>query len=129
MYTDHTVTFECVSTDPADSPSMCIEEEALESLPPTLEDSVPANSENSAANTSESSKEHVASDSTSAAGPSSTEDEVRETSRDNNVAIVEDTTYFNINVEEHHEGLKTKVANSIKHLLGSDDDLVKFDDN
>ena len=36
--------------------------------------------------------------------------------------------YLNLDLEEHHEGLKTSVANSIKRLLGSDNELVRFDD-
>ena len=35
---------------------------------------------------------------------------------------------INLNPQEHQEGLKTSVGNSIKRLLGSDEDLVKFDD-
>ena len=132
LYNDHTVTFECASTGPADSPSisMSIEEEAL--VQPALDNSL---SETSTASTSvagSSCSEHEASEnstaSTSVAGPSSSEHEVSETSRDNNVGIVEDAAYLNVNVEEHDEGLKTTVANSIKHVLGCDDNLVKFDD-
>ena len=38
------------------------------------------------------------------------------------------SSFINLNLEEHDEGLKTLAGNSIKHLLGCDDDLVKFDD-
>ena len=41
---------------------------------------------------------------------------------------IEDAVYLNVNLEEHNEGLKTLIANSIKHLIGSDNDLVEFDD-
>ena len=34
---------------------------------------------------------------------------------------------INLDLEEHNEGLKTSVGNYIKHLLGSDDDLIRFD--
>ena len=43
-------------------------------------------------------------------------------------ADVEESVYLRVNVEEHSEGMKTSLANSIKHLIGSDDDLVRFDD-
>ena len=38
------------------------------------------------------------------------------------------SSFINLNLEEHDEGLKTSADNSIKRLLGCDDDLVKFDD-
>ena len=38
------------------------------------------------------------------------------------------SSFINLNLKEHDEGLKTLAGNSIKRLLGCDDDLVKFDD-
>ena len=37
-------------------------------------------------------------------------------------------SYINLNLEEHNEGLKTSVGNYMKHLLGFDDELIRFDD-
>lgn len=38
------------------------------------------------------------------------------------------TSFMNLNLEQHEEGLKTSVGNSIKRLLGCDVDLVEFDE-
>ena len=38
------------------------------------------------------------------------------------------SSFINLNLEEHDEGLKTSAGNSIKRLLGCDYDIVKFDD-
>ena len=39
-----------------------------------------------------------------------------------------DRTYLTMSLAEHNQGMKTSVANSIKYLLGSDGDLVQFDE-
>lgn len=37
------------------------------------------------------------------------------------------SSFINLNLENHPEGLKTLLGNSIKKLMGCDDELVKFD--
>ena len=145
LYSNHTVTLESTST------STCIEKEAVHtpepSVTPSLENPVHAtntysmDSEASTSSTSEicppNNIEHDDSEaSTSSTSeicpPNNIEHDDSEASTANTSAAdapsIEGAVYLNLNVEEHHEGLKSIVANSIKHLIGSDNDLVEFDD-
>lgn len=121
LYNDHTVTLESTSTDLSGSTSSIEDETICPPEPvvtPPLENPVQdgeALCMDSEAHTStfQPSAEHeVSTTNTSVAGAPSRKE----------------TLCLNLDLEEHQEGLKTTVANCIKHLLGCDSDLEKFDD-
>ncbi len=164
LYSDHTVTLECTSTDPLDTSTIEAEASHNSSTPtsetvspvcvwppadaPSIEvcpavDCSPGLSSfasegvevratlEARGSLMEVSGAHEDTDADEAAG--STDLDSNTTPLNNVVAEMcssgpSSSSYINLNLEEHHEGLKTSAGNSIKRLLGCDDDLVKFDD-
>ena len=113
MYSDNTVTLECVSTDPQDTSDEVAFHDPVSTAP-----EAPVSSPDAPP------MEQDGETSTASTSPP-VEQEDGETSIANSAQV---TACINLNPKELSEGLKTKVGNHIKRLLGSDDDLVKFDD-
>ena len=134
LYGDHTVTLECTSTNPLDTS----ESEAFHNpeIPITLTSEGPVCSADTLSMGHEDSETSTAN--MCAVDTPSTEHEDSETLRStaNTYPLMAEmcsntqskSSYINLDLEEHNEGLKTSVGNYIKHLLGSDDDLIRFDD-
>ena len=138
LYSDHTVTLECTSSDPLGTS----EPEAsatITSEAPGCEADAPSTMKDEDSETStvdvppmEQEDNEV---STAAEEPSIEQEDSDNSNADTaplmtemSSSIQNGSSCINPNPEEHQEGLKTSVGNSIKRLLGSDDDLVKFDD-
>ena len=134
LYGDHTVTLECTSTNPLDTS----ESEAFHNpeTPITLTSEGPVCSADTLSMGHEDNETSTAN--MCAVDTPSTEHEDSETLRStaNTYPLMAEmcsntqskSSYINLDLEEHNEGLKTSVGNYIKHLLGSDDDLIRFDD-
>ena len=141
LYRDHTVTLECsdpleTSTTEAEAfPNLCAHDsdplpfnEALSCTPSPLVNEDTQGEQSTAG--------HIVVEETSAVSQTQTETEVPDVLVDEGTsnttpAVAEmcstepNSTFINLNLDE---GLKTSAGNSIKRLLGCDDDLVKFDD-
>ena len=135
LYSDHTVTLECTSSDPlgpsepeasatitpeapgceADAPFTMVDEEGETSTV----DVPPMEQEDNEVSTAAEEPSEESDNSNADTAPLMAE---MSSSNQNGSSCI------NLNPEEHQEGLKTSVGNSIKRLLGSDDDLVRFDD-